>query len=82
MTRDLTDEETRALLNLFQDHATLWSSRSIGRQSTRWHGTPHWRCFPEVCHRGPRRNSAAQIRVGKDEIDRLILRTECGRAML
>jgi PAS domain S-box-containing protein len=44
MTLDLTDEETRALLNLLQDHATLWSSRSIGRQSTRWHGTAHWRC--------------------------------------
>jgi len=27
MTIDLTDEETRALLNLLQDHATLWSSR-------------------------------------------------------
>ena len=24
MTLDLTDAETRALLNLFQDHATLW----------------------------------------------------------
>ena len=38
--------------------------------------------LPDVCHRGPSRNSAAQIRVGKDEIDRLILRTESGRPML
>ena len=39
------------------------------------------RCFPNVCHRGPRSNGAAQLRVGKDEIDRLILRTESGRTM-